>query len=54
MLVKENNLKSVHCFIPIGNEIDVRSFIELLFGTIDNCGVPKNIEENSIKASDFK
>ena len=48
-LVKENNLKSVHCFIPIGNEIDVRSFIDYCLAQSIIVVCPKTLKKNQLK-----
>ena len=48
-VVKEHNLKSVHCFIPMGNEVDVRSFIEYCLGQSIIVVCPKTLKKTQLK-----
>ena len=47
--VEESNLKAVHCFIPMGNEIDVRSFIECCLAQSIIVVCPKTLKKTQLK-----
>ena len=47
--VEESNLKAVHCFIPMGNEIDVRSFIEYCLAQSIIVVCPKTLKKTQLK-----
>tara|TARA_B100000795_G_scaffold84023_1_gene61018 strand:- start:10887 stop:11429 length:543 start_codon:yes stop_codon:yes gene_type:complete len=48
-LVKDKNLKTVHCFIPMGQEIDVRSFIEYCLAQSVIVVCPKTLKKTQLK-----